>query len=330
MTRQIGFKLNLVRGLQLSTAGTLAALTFLPFLCQAQTSQAPTITAVMSAEGGSFTIAPNTWIEINGSNLAPTGDSRIWQESDFVNNQMPTQLDGVSVTINGKNSYVYYISPTQVNALTAPDPMSGPVQVVLANSSLQSAPFTASAQALSPSFFVFNGGPYVAATHADGSLLGPTDLYPGSATPAKPGETVVLYANGFGPTSRPVVSGSSTQSGSLSPLPAISIGGVAAAVQFAGLVSPGEFQFNVVVPPATPEGDNTITASYNGMTTPNGTLILVDSASVQTSQSGNVLYFAILIGRRYCTNRSGYYVGRINRRSEPERCELRKSARYGA
>jgi hypothetical protein len=40
---------------------------------------------------------------------------------------------------------------------------------------------------------VFNGGPYVAAVHANGSPVGPTTLYPG-ATPAKPGEVVVLYA----------------------------------------------------------------------------------------------------------------------------------------
>jgi uncharacterized protein (TIGR03437 family) len=49
----------------------------------------------------------------------------VWQGSDFTNGQMPTQLDGVSVTVNGKPAYVYYISPTQVNILTPPDPMPG-------------------------------------------------------------------------------------------------------------------------------------------------------------------------------------------------------------
>lgn len=46
----------------------------------------------------------------------------------------------------------------------------------------------------------------------------------------------------------------STQSGTLSPLPAVNIGGVAANVTFAGLVSPGEFQFNVVVPASLANG----------------------------------------------------------------------------
>jgi uncharacterized protein (TIGR03437 family) len=125
-----------------------------------------------------------------------------------VNNKMPSQLDGVSVTVNGKSAYVYYISPTQANILTPPDAMLGPVNIVLTNGAT-SASLTAQAQALSPSFFVFNGGPYVAATHANGTLLGPASLYPGSTTPAKPNETIVLYAKGFGQTSTPVVSGSS-------------------------------------------------------------------------------------------------------------------------
>ncbi len=237
-------------------------------------STGPVISLVANAEGESTTIAPNTWVEIKGSNLAPAGDSRIWQGSDFVGNTMPTQLDKVNVTVNGKNAYLYYISPTQANVLTPPDAMSGPVQVVLTNEGA-SASFTAQAQPTAPSFFVFNGGPYIAATHANGTLLGPVSLYPGSTTPARPGETVVLYANGFGQTSAPVVSGSIVQSGSLSPQPVIKIGGITATVQFAGLVSPGEFQFNVVVPGNTPNGDQPITATYNGSTTQGGTLIAI-------------------------------------------------------
>ncbi|HLG96031.1 MAG TPA: IPT/TIG domain-containing protein [Bryobacteraceae bacterium] len=235
----------------------------------------PAITKVANAEGEIPTIAPNTWVEIKGQNLAPAGDSRIWAAADFANNKMPTQLDGVSATVNGKSAFVYYISPTQINILTPPDAISGPVQVQVANGSATSTNFAVQAQALSPSFFVFNGGPYVAATHADGALLGPASLYPGSTAPAKPGETIVLYANGFGPVSTPVVSGSPMQSGALSPLPVVKIGGTQAEVVFAGLVSPGQFQFNVVVPANTPDGDQAITASYDGQTTQAGTLVTV-------------------------------------------------------
>jgi uncharacterized protein (TIGR03437 family) len=238
-------------------------------------SSTPAITLVQNAEGGASTIAPNTWVTLKGSNLAPAGDSRIWQASDFANNELPTQLDGVSVKLNGENAYVYYISPTQINILTPPDMATGTVQVQAATSAGTSASFAAQAQAESPSFFIFGGGPYVVATHGDGSLIGPASLYPGLTTPAQPGETIVLYANGFGPTSTPVVSGSETQSGSLNPLPVVTIGVNPATVQFAGLISPGLFQFNVVVPASTPAGDNALTATYSGLSTQSGVLVTV-------------------------------------------------------
>jgi len=128
---------------------------------------------------------------------------------------------------------VYYASPAQVNILTPPDAMSGPVQVQVASNGA-SAGYTQQAAAVSPSFFVFNGGPYAAATHTDGSLLGPASWYPGATTPAQPGETIVLYANGIGPTSNPVTSGSAAQSGVLSPAPVVMIGGATATMVFAG------------------------------------------------------------------------------------------------
>jgi len=232
------------------------------------------VSEVANAEGESPVIAPNTWVEIKGVNLAP--DARIWTTSDFANNQLPTGLDGVSVTVGGKPAYVYYISPTQINILTPPYTLSGTVQVQVTNG-LQSAAFNVAAQSLSPSFFVFNGGPYVAATHANGSFLGPTTLYPGSTTPATSGEIVILYANGFGSTSTPIVSGATTQTGTLSPLPVIKIGGIAAAVQFAGLVGPGLYQFNVVVPSSLANGDQSITATYNDQTSQAGTLIAINN-----------------------------------------------------
>jgi uncharacterized protein (TIGR03437 family) len=169
---------------------------------------------------------------------------------------------------------VYYISLGQVNILTPPGSMSGPVQVVVTNNGTVSAAFTAQAQTMSPSFFVFDAT-HVAATHADGSFLGPASLYPGSTTPAKLGETIVLYANGFGQTSTPVVNGSKAQSGTLSSLPVVKIGGVTATVQFAGLVAPGQFQFNVIVPASLADGDQPIVAMYNGSTTQAGTVLTV-------------------------------------------------------
>jgi uncharacterized protein (TIGR03437 family) len=234
----------------------------------------PVISSVTTAAGESPVIAPNTWVEIKGASLG-LPEVRTWQNSDFASNQMPTSLDSVSVTMNGESTYVYYIGLNQIDVLTPPDLAPGPVQVIVTVATVSSPRFASLAQPLSPSLFVFNGGPYVAAARADGSLIGPASLYPGSTTPAKPGDIIQLFANGFGPTNVPVVSGSVSQSGTLSPLPSITIGGVTVAVSFAGLVAPGEFQFNVAVPSGLADGDQSIVATYSGKNTQVGTLITI-------------------------------------------------------
>jgi len=106
-------------------------------------------------------------------------------------------------------------------------------------------------------------------------LIGPATLFPGQSTPAKAGETILIFANGFGAIQPPVTSGSEHQSGSLPALPQVTIGGVAAQVTFAGLISPGLYQFNVVVPSSAAAGDNSISATYNGAATQGGTVLSI-------------------------------------------------------
>lgn len=234
-----------------------------------------TVGETTNAAGNIEVLAANTWITVKGTNLAPAGDTRSWQTSDFVNGQMPTSLDGVSVTMNGTPAYVAYISPTQVNALAPPGLQPGLVQVQVTNGGVKSAIASVELQSYSPTFFTFNGGPYVAAVHANGTIIGPTTLYPGASTPAAPGETIQLYGNGFGPTTTAVTPGSPEQSGTLPVMPVITIGGAPATVAFAGLISPGLYQFNVVIPANAAAGDNSITATYAGFSTQAGTLVTV-------------------------------------------------------
>lgn len=237
------------------------------------TTPTPVITRVANAAGAPTAIAPNTWLEIDGVNLAPV--THLWTNADFAGGQLPTQLSGVGVTVDGIPAVVDYVSSTQIDVLTDPATMSGPVSVRVTVNGVTSAPFTATAQATSPAFFLFGGSPYVAATHADYSYLGPTTLYPGTTTPAKPGETILLYANGFGAVSPSVTAGSITQSGNLAKPPTVQIGGATASVQFSGIISPGLFQFNVVVPASVADGDQPITATSNGLSTQSGALLSV-------------------------------------------------------
>jgi uncharacterized protein (TIGR03437 family) len=143
-------------------------------------------------------------VEVKGTKLAPSGDIRIWQSADFVGGKMPTVLDGVSVTVNGKAAYVYYISPTQINILTPPDAINGPVPVVVTVGNAMSAAYTAQAQSVSPSFFVANGGPYIIAQHAsDYSLVGPVSLNPGTLLQPSPARLSYCMPTDLAPHPRP-------------------------------------------------------------------------------------------------------------------------------
>ena len=48
-----------------------------------------------------------------------------------------------------------------------------------------------------------------------------------------------------------------------------------ATVQFAGLISPGLFQFNVTVPDSVPQGDQIVKATYGGTSTQPATLLTI-------------------------------------------------------
>jgi len=237
-----------------------------------------TITSVVTTFGNEASqaaqIAQNTWVEVHGSNLAQTTTD--WSSWDFAGKGLPTTLGGVSATVNGKPAAIYYVSPVQINVLTPLDTATGAVGVQLTTPYGQSAIKTVTETQTSPAFLVIDAQGHVAARHADYSLLGPSSLSsPGyTFTPAVPGETVLLYATGFGQTS-PAISNQLTGLGSLPALPSVTIGGTPAAVPGAGLSGPGLYQLNVTVPAGTPNGDISLLASYNGASTQANVVITV-------------------------------------------------------
>ncbi len=245
---------------------------------QVITGPTPFISPGGVRHGASFEpeFSPQSWVTVFGSGLANT--TRIWTAADFRENQLPTQLDGVSVTINGLPAYVYYISPTQLNVLAPRDTSEGEAVVQVRSPLGTSHAASARMQRLSPGFFMFEpeSRRYVAAVHADGTWAAKPGLWPGVATRAvKPGDTVMLFATGFGPTNPPSDPGFIFAS----PLPlagtvAVRIGGVAATVAFAGVVSNGLVQINVVVP-ELPDGDATVRAEIGGVHSPANAWITV-------------------------------------------------------
>lgn len=239
-------------------------------LTAAASATAPTITSVVN--GASFVpgIMQYSWVTIKGTNLSTT--TRLWTGSDFVSGALPTALDNVSVTINGKAAYVEYISPTQINVLSPADSSTGTVEVKVTSGGVASSAFGATLNAYSPAFFTFDGT-YLAATHADGSLVGKTGLFSGvTTTPVKPGETFILYGTGFGATSPAYTAASlPTEVGNVSTPFTVTVGGIQATVSFAGLLPnyAGLYQLNVKAPDTVSAGDQMVAVTMGGATSPN-------------------------------------------------------------
>ncbi len=210
----------------------------------------PQITGISNSASGAPAIESGSWVSIYGTGLSAT--TRSWQASDISGNDLPTTLDNVSVQINGKKAAISYVSPGQLNVQAPTDTATGPVQVQVTNSS-GTATGTATLQNYAPAFFTFQAK-YAAALHnSDGVYVAPAGYFGSTVTsrPAQPGEALQIYATGFGPTTPAVPAGQLV--GSPAPLSdlaqlRVTIGGVAATVQFAGIVIPGVYQINVIVP----------------------------------------------------------------------------------
>ena len=216
---------------------------------------------IVNGAGYQTGVTPGAWLSIFGDNLSST--SRMWNPSEIVNDELPLSLDGVSVTINGNPAAVYYVSPNQIN-VQAPSEATGAVQVVVSNAAGTSDPVTATVQPVQPGFFLFPRN-YVAAVRPDGSYVGAPGIFGGIATTAaKPGETIVLYGTGFGPTNPSVRAGRVFNGAApLTNSVSLRIGTTNAEVAFAGLSGAGLYQLNIVVP-NLPDGDHDVVATVAG------------------------------------------------------------------
>jgi uncharacterized protein (TIGR03437 family) len=238
---------------------------------------------VVNVWSGQPVLADAAWISIKGTNLSPA--TRIWRPEEIVGGQLPKSLDGVSVRVNNSDAFVYYISPTQINVQAPTDAAAGPVPVQVTAPGGTSDPVMVTKQQTAPAMLVWGLGVatepnrYVGAlatqTQPGGSTaivyLGKTGLLRpvGLATrPAKPGETVTLYATGYGPTNPPTVAGQviGTPAPTLASPVTVRIGGQPATL--AGntgyVIFAGQCQFNVAIPSNLPDGDYQVELDIGG------------------------------------------------------------------
>ena len=215
--------------------------------------------------------APGSYVEIYGNYLA--GTTRGWASSDFTGNKAPTSLDGVTVTLNGLNAYVNYVSPTQVNIQVPDNIPTGTVSVVVSFEGVTgpAGSLLINSQEpglLAPASFKVGTRQYVAAVHATTNAFVSSGNIPGiPAAPAVPGETLIFYGTGFGPISNGSVAGviASGQSTLANPF-TMTIGGAPATVNYDGLAPGlvGVYQFNAIVPSGISSGDVSLSTTLNG------------------------------------------------------------------
>jgi uncharacterized protein (TIGR03437 family) len=235
------------------------------------TSGVPTVSAVVNAASGAATGEAGSWVTITGTNFGTT--TTTWDNA--LNGIVyPTTLAGTTVAIDGRPAPISVVTSTQINALVPLTSTQGNVNVVVSNSVGSSKPATLTLATTSPGLFTFsqNQGRYAAAVVLDSSAtngyqyLAPAGMLGSSAPsrPAKAGDTVLIFGTGFGPTTtvlNPELAASvayplAHSGGDITkPLAQVTIGGQAAQLLFCGIVSPGVYQINAVVPQGVSSGD---------------------------------------------------------------------------
>ena len=247
-------------------------------LAPAAAGNTPTIDAGGVVSGASFQpgIVPGSWLTIKGSNLSPVTDT--WDNA-IANGNLPTSLDGVSVNVAGTKAYVQYISPGQIN-VQAPDVGTGPVPVTVTTPGGTSVAVTADVAAQAPAFFLWPNNQAVATRTSDASLAVKDGTFAGSPTvAAKPGDVLILWGTGFGPTNPPVAAGIPVPSDTVHNTNPVTVKiGTADATVFGAALAPtfaGLYQVAIQVPASMADGDYALQATVNGVSSPDGVTLSV-------------------------------------------------------
>jgi uncharacterized protein (TIGR03437 family) len=224
----------------------------------------PAISAVTNA--ASFApeaISPGSLISLFGSHLAPATS-----QASAV--PLPLSLVDTSVTINGVVAPLLFVSAQQINAQVPYEVPAGTVTVVVRSGGKTSAAFTIKIRPAGPGLFA-NAEGQAAALDDDGSSNS-------STAPAPGGSIISVFLTGIGPISSPVDDGAAPpENATISATLPVSatIGGVPAAVEFAGLAPlyPGIAQINLRIP-ATASGVSPLVINVGGVTSNTVQLII--------------------------------------------------------
>ncbi len=239
--------------------------------------------------GGSIpavvTISPGGLATLFGSAFAPAGTARAVQGSDLVNGNLPANLAGTCVDLDGKAGYLTFVSPGQINFQVPAVALDTLVNVrVVANcgaaNEVRGSAAAVRSAAASPEFLYWvknadGKNPVVAVNAVTGAYVGANGLIPGlTFAPAKPGDILTIYGVSFGPTAPAFAPGAAPATTAATVNAAsVKMGAVtlnAEDVLYAG-VSPGIaglYQLNIRVPANLADGDQAVTLTLGSFQTP--------------------------------------------------------------
>ena len=191
-------------------------------------------------------ISPGEVITLFGTGIA---------ETETVDPTFPLTLNGLQVRINGILAPIYKTSAGEVSVVVPYNiGTDNAAEIQVFRNGVASNRVTAYRNNDTAALFTFSesGVGYAASRHADFSLITPQ-------SPARPGEIVLLFASGLGPTSPPIVAGTPAPVNPFSVTSSIvvKISARQAEVQYQGLAPTlgGLYQLNVKIPSETLPGD---------------------------------------------------------------------------
>ena len=250
------------------------------FAAEPARKQAPTVSAGGVVNAASFVPAPDNFvaplsiISIFGEDLA----LRTVTASATAAGRLPVDLGGVTVRIGGVTAPLFYVSPTQINAQVPGElvPRGRPWPVRVSREGLLSP--------IADEVHVKWAAPGLFAVflRADYSLVGRNPEI--GATPAAPGEAVIVFGTGFGRTNPEVSAGGLPPGRADVVLPwSVWVGGrmlshenvlyVGQAPRFAGL-----YQVNLIIPEDMPAGDHEVQVEVAGEYSQAGVILAVEDA----------------------------------------------------
>jgi uncharacterized protein (TIGR03437 family) len=227
---------------------------FLP----AQAAGAPTISAVSNGASFKTVFAQGMIASVFGANFS-TGT----QAASTL--PLPASMQGVSATVNGVVAPLYYVSPGQVNLQIPYGTAAGSATLSVTGAG-GTATFPFTVQANAPGIFAGSGAlvPFATGKHGDTLLAfitGEGAVSPAIATGATPGPSTPY-------TQLPAPAASV----------AVTVGGVNAAIAFAGIPSglAGATQINFVIPASVPAGLQPVVVTIGGISSPAALLTVMN------------------------------------------------------